>query len=252
MEGNQEICGSNPTVHNNNKNNNNNTNSKQQHSGNNANSNPKIVISSSSSTATLNDNVNGNGNSNNIGNSCSSLNTNININNNTSHTSTTSTSSNNNHITVDTLDQHQQLISLPETVGGAAIFLENDHHNSLSTTAAESTNFVAIPLSERPPVICISQDHHQQQHNHHHHQHDNYSESLTRSASCLLRLRRCCIKLFSKIMGSNNPSEVDRYEYYDCKYKTINWNISCNLSIKDSNSRLSICCKHAFNDNYTA
>ncbi|XP_061399261.1 uncharacterized protein LOC133334967, partial [Musca vetustissima] len=131
-------------------------------------------------------------------------------------------SNNNNHITVDSLDQHQQLISLPES-GGAAIFLENDH-NSLSTTAAENTNFVAIPLSERPPIICIAQDHHHhhQQQNHHHQHNDNYSQSLTGSASCLLRFRRCCVKLFSKIMGSNNPSEVDRYEYYDCKYETIN------------------------------
>ncbi|XP_073831280.1 uncharacterized protein isoform X2 [Musca autumnalis] len=214
MEATTEINGSNPTIHQHNynsNNNNNNNNSNKQHNGN---SNPKIVISSSSSsTATLNDNVNGN-NSNNVSNS---LNTNININNNNNSCN----SNNNNHITLDSLDQHQQLISIPET-GGAAIFLENDH-NSLSTSATENTQFVAIPLSERPPIICISQQQHQHQHNHHHQQ-DNYSQSLTGSASCLLRLRRCCVKLFSKIMGSNNPSEVDRYEYYDCKYtKTIIW-----------------------------
>uniref|UniRef100_A0A1I8NQK6 Uncharacterized protein n=1 Tax=Stomoxys calcitrans TaxID=35570 RepID=A0A1I8NQK6_STOCA len=181
----------------------------------NGNSNPKIVVSTSTANITL----------------CDSLN------NSNSNISNHNNNNNNNHITIDNLEQQQQQqqllhhttipiqpLSESTTIAAATIFADSDN-NSLSTATATSTNYIAIPLSERPPIICIAQE----QHNHHQQQqqqqqqHDNYSQSLTRSASCLLRFRRCCIKFFSKIMGSNNPSEADRFEYYDCKYKTIKY-----------------------------
>ncbi|XP_032593859.1 Kv channel-interacting protein 1 isoform X7 [Drosophila grimshawi] len=81
-------------------------------------------------------------------------------------------------------------------------------------------SFVAIPLLERrrrsrshsrchitplAPIICIQQG-------------GGHPEDLTqlsRSVSCFVRFRRSFAKFLGKIMGSNNPSEADRYDYYD-------------------------------------
>ncbi|KAH8243537.1 hypothetical protein KR032_008425, partial [Drosophila birchii] len=83
-------------------------------------------------------------------------------------------------------------------------------------------NFVTIPLLERrrrsrshshshcriaplAPIICLQNGSHPD------------LVHLSRSRSCFLRVRKTVAKLFAKIMGSNNPSEADRYDYYDCE-----------------------------------
>ncbi|XP_017851884.1 Kv channel-interacting protein 4 isoform X2 [Drosophila busckii] len=96
-----------------------------------------------------------------------------------------------------------------------------------AATSSVQQNFVAIPLLERrrrsrchsitplAPIICIQSG----SGNTVACSLNNPSEELTqldsRSVSCFLRLRRCCAKFFGKIMGSNNPSEADRFDYYD-------------------------------------
>lgn len=46
------------------------------------------------------------------------------------------------------------------------------------------------------------------------------SHSLFFSIS--ISLPRCGpLAVFAKIMGSNNPSEADRYDYYDCEYQQL-------------------------------
>ncbi|XP_065364543.1 probable serine/threonine-protein kinase cdc7 isoform X2 [Calliphora vicina] len=157
---------------------------------------PPTQLILTTTTATITTTTNNNNNNSN--------NTNNNNNNNDN-------TNNNNSINIDTQllqrQQQQQLHSLYAT---------SLDQNAISRTTT-NTNFVAIPLSERPPIICISQ---QQQNGNNNHQHENYSNtSLTRSKSCLVRWRQCCLNFFTKIMGSNNPSEADRYEYYD--YKTL-------------------------------
>ncbi|EDV46073.1 uncharacterized protein Dere_GG18866 [Drosophila erecta] len=127
-----------------------------------------------------------------------------NINNNNSN----STTNNNHHNSGE-----------PETEIGAVELQQQQQQLHLQPTS----NFVAIPLLERrrrsrshsrshcriaplPPIICI--------------QNGSQPEELvrlSRSRSCFLRIRRTFIKLFGKIMGSNNPSEADRYDYYDCE-----------------------------------
>ncbi|KAH8411622.1 hypothetical protein KR215_007492 [Drosophila sulfurigaster] len=89
--------------------------------------------------------------------------------------------------------------------------------------AAGEHSFVAIPLLERrrrsrshsrchiaplAPIICIQNGAHPED-----------LTQLSRSVSCFVRFRRSFAKLFAKIMGSNNPSEADRYDYYDCEYR---------------------------------
>ncbi|KAH8328720.1 hypothetical protein KR074_011970 [Drosophila pseudoananassae] len=88
-----------------------------------------------------------------------------------------------------------------------------------------ASNFVAIPLLERrrrsrtrsrshsrcliaplAPIICLPNGSHPED-----------LAQLSRSRSCFLRFRRTFVKFFGKIMGSNNPSEADRYDYYDCE-----------------------------------
>ncbi|KAH8386474.1 hypothetical protein KR093_000777, partial [Drosophila rubida] len=103
----------------------------------------------------------------------------------------------------------QQTLS-PETAAGVA-----------ATQAAGDHSFVAIPLLERrrrsrshsrchiaplAPIICIQNGAHPED-----------LTQLSRSVSCFVRFRRSFAKLFAKIMGSNNPSEADRYDYYDCE-----------------------------------
>ncbi|KAH8416566.1 hypothetical protein KR222_009457, partial [Zaprionus bogoriensis] len=113
----------------------------------------------------------------------------------------------------------------------------NESRNNLSLIECESTlapggagaqpvagesvdhSFVAIPLLERrrrsrshsrchiaplAPIICIPT-------------HPEDLTQLSRSVSCFVRFRRSFAKFFAKIMGSNNPSEADRYDYYDCE-----------------------------------
>lgn len=69
------------------------------------------------------------------------------------------------------------------------------------TTASEksSSNFVTIPLSERPPLICLTQQQQQvqsqiqqQQQNGNNHHENCLNSSLTRSSSCLVRWRQFC------------------------------------------------------------
>ncbi|XP_030566007.1 uncharacterized protein LOC115766280 [Drosophila novamexicana] len=82
-------------------------------------------------------------------------------------------------------------------------------------------SFVAIPLLERrrrsrshsrcritplAPIHCIQNGAHPED-----------LTQLSRSASCFVRFSRSFVKFFGKIMGSNNPSEADRYDYYDLR-----------------------------------
>ncbi|XP_044316841.1 WW domain-containing protein A-like [Drosophila rhopaloa] len=129
-----------------------------------------------------------------------------NINNNNNSNSTT----NNNH--------HNS--GEPETEIGA-VELQQQQQQQLQLQPL--SNFVAIPLLERrrrsrshsrshcriaplAPIICIQNGSHPED-----------LVRLSRSRSCFLRFRRTFAKLFGKIMGSNNPSEADRYDYYDCE-----------------------------------
>uniref|UniRef100_A0A1A9WPM5 Uncharacterized protein n=1 Tax=Glossina brevipalpis TaxID=37001 RepID=A0A1A9WPM5_9MUSC len=90
--------------------------------------------------------------------------------------------------------------------------------NSLTSDRNDNNSLVTTPPYTEPlssTVICI-----QNGNNHH----ENYTTQHITPAttSCLVRFRQSCIKFFSKIMGSNNPSEADRYDYYDCKYMSLN------------------------------
>ncbi|XP_051862516.1 serine/threonine-protein kinase phg2-like [Drosophila albomicans] len=97
--------------------------------------------------------------------------------------------------------------------------------------AAGEHSFVAIPLLERrrrsrshsrchiaplAPIICIQNGAHPED-----------LTQLSRSVSCFVRFRRSFAKLFAKIMGSNNPSEADRYDYYDYELRIVQ--LECRL-----------------------
>ncbi|KAM8719020.1 hypothetical protein ACLKA7_011684 [Drosophila subpalustris] len=93
-------------------------------------------------------------------------------------------------------------------------------------------SFVAIPLLERrrrsrshsrchiaplAPIICIQTGAHPED-----------LTQLSRSVSCFVRFRRSFAKFFAKIMGSNNPSEADRYDYYDSEHNAANATVALN------------------------
>ncbi|EDX01996.1 uncharacterized protein Dyak_GE17307 [Drosophila yakuba] len=137
-----------------------------------------------------------------------------NINNNNNNNNSNSTTNNNHHSSGE-----------PETENGAVEQLQQQQQQQQQQQLhlQATSNFVAIPLLERrrrsrshsrshcriaplAPIICIQNGSHPEE-----------LVRLSRSRSCFLRIRRTFIKLFGKIMGSNNPSEADRYDYYDCE-----------------------------------
>uniref|UniRef100_A0A1A9Z223 Uncharacterized protein n=1 Tax=Glossina pallidipes TaxID=7398 RepID=A0A1A9Z223_GLOPL len=93
----------------------------------------------------------------------------------------------------------------------------NIHVNSLTSDRNDNSSFVRTPpyteqLSSTVIYIRNGNNHH-----------ENYiTQHIPPATSCLVRFRQSCIKFLSKIMGSNNPSEADRYDYYDCKYISLN------------------------------
>nr|XP_032295751.1 Kv channel-interacting protein 1 isoform X6 [Drosophila virilis] len=144
-----------------------------------------------------NSNSNGSNNNNNNNNNNSSSNSNNNNNN-----------SSNNHNNNDNGNIIPGDSTLPPVEAGGA-----------TEGAPVEHSFVAIPLLERrrrsrshsrcritplAPIHCIQSGAHPED-----------LTQLSRSASCFVRIRRSFVKFFGKIMGSNNPSEADRYDYYD-------------------------------------
>ncbi|XP_030079360.1 Kv channel-interacting protein 1 isoform X4 [Drosophila hydei] len=125
-------------------------------------------------------------------------NNNNNNNSNSNNNNNSSSSDNGNIIPVDTS------VAVAGASGG-------------SSTVEHS--FVAIPLLERrrrsrshsrchitplAPILCLQGGTHPED-----------LTQLSRSVSCFVRIRRSFAKFLGKIMGSNNPSEADRYDYYD-------------------------------------
>ncbi|KAH8327457.1 hypothetical protein KR059_007075, partial [Drosophila kikkawai] len=144
------------------------------------------------------------------------------INTNASYNNNNSSSNNNNNNNSNSIsnNNHHNGNTEPETeveASGDPQQLQVQQLQQLQPVP----NFVTIPLLERrrrshsrshcrvvqsAPIICL--------------QNGSYPEDLahlSRSKSCFLRVRRTIAKLFAKIMGSNNPSEADRYDYYDCE-----------------------------------
>ncbi|XP_041451465.1 GATA zinc finger domain-containing protein 15-like [Drosophila obscura] len=142
--------------------------------------------------------------STNTNNNTNNVNNNNNNNNNTNNNTEVETELGPGELQLQQLHQ-QQLQSLQ---------LQQQQHQL-------SPHFVTIPLLERrrrsrshshcriaplAPIICIQNGSHPEE-----------LVQLSRSRSCFLRVRKSFAKLFGKIMGSNNPSEADRYDYYDCE-----------------------------------
>ncbi|TDG38995.1 hypothetical protein AWZ03_014583, partial [Drosophila navojoa] len=137
-------------------------------------------------------------------------NNNNNNNNNSSDNSNNSNNSSNNN------NNNGNIIPVESSVGVAGA-----SSGSGSGSGTVEHSFVAIPLLERrrrsrsqshcritplAPILCLSS------------QSGTHPEDLTqlsRSVSCFVRIRRSFAKFLGKIMGSNNPSEADRYDYYD-------------------------------------
>ncbi|XP_037931613.1 uncharacterized protein LOC119666406 [Teleopsis dalmanni] len=101
----------------------------------------------------------------------------------------------------------------------------NNNHNSRNfcqrksiATVQSENSCVGIPLADRgrssaslpatqllePQIICIQNVPHPEN-----------SNEISRSSSYFVRFRDGFVKFFSKIMGSNTPSEADKYEYYE-------------------------------------
>ncbi|KAI8034877.1 hypothetical protein M5D96_012393 [Drosophila gunungcola] len=133
----------------------------------------------------------------------------------------TSNINNNNNNSATNNNHHNS--GEPETEIGAVELLQHQHQQQQQLQLQPASNFVAIPLLERrrrsrshsrshcriaplAPIICIQNGSHPEE-----------LVRLSRSRSCFLRIRRTFAKLFGKIMGSNNPSEADGYDYYDCE-----------------------------------
>ncbi|XP_017872440.1 PREDICTED: GATA zinc finger domain-containing protein 15-like [Drosophila arizonae] len=133
-------------------------------------------------------------------------------NNNNNHSSNNNNNNNNSSDNSNNNNNNGNIIPVESSVGVAGA-------SSGSGTVEHS--FVAIPLLERrrrsrsqshcritplAPILCLSS------------QSGTHPEDLTqlsRSVSCFVRIRRSFAKFLGKIMGSNNPSEADRYDYYD-------------------------------------
>ncbi|KAH8256609.1 hypothetical protein KR026_006090 [Drosophila bipectinata] len=147
-------------------------------------------------------------------------------NNNNNNNSNTNNNNNNNHT-------HSVVVAEPETeteiiaseVQEQVAQLQQQQQPLSQLHLQPASNFVAIPLLERrrrsrtrsrshsrcliaplAPIICLPNGSHPED-----------LAQLSRSRSCFLRFRRTFVKFFGKIMGSNNPSEADRYDYYDCE-----------------------------------
>ncbi|KAH8273306.1 hypothetical protein KR018_010380, partial [Drosophila ironensis] len=143
------------------------------------------------------------------------------INTATSNNSANSGSNSNNHS-----NNYCSVAAEPETDTVALDLQQPPQQPPQQHLQLESaSNFVAIPLLERrrrsrsrsrshsrcliaplAPIICIPNGSHPED-----------LAQLSRSRSCFLRVRNTFAKVFGKIMGSNNPSEADRYDYYDCE-----------------------------------
>ncbi|EDW78584.2 uncharacterized protein Dwil_GK16518 [Drosophila willistoni] len=140
---------------------------------------------------------------------------NNNNNNNTTDNTNNSNNNNNNNNNNSTINIDT---SSSETQTQSQIVPASPKHQ------VEQSNFVAIPLLERrrrsrshsrcriaplAPIICIQNVslHIEQQE----------QQQLSRYRACYHRIRRSFAKFFGIIMGSNNPSEADRYDYYDCE-----------------------------------
>ncbi|KAH8295544.1 hypothetical protein KR044_004905, partial [Drosophila immigrans] len=136
-------------------------------------------------------------------------------NNNNNNNSAVTNNNNNNNNSINNSDNCSIIRSGESTLSpeGAA--------QVAAGGAGGDCSFVAIPLLERrrrsrshsrchiaplAPIICIQNGAHPED-----------LTQLSRSVSCFVRFRRSFAKFFAKIMGSNNPSEADRYDYYDCE-----------------------------------
>ncbi|KAH8362375.1 hypothetical protein KR200_000274, partial [Drosophila serrata] len=145
-----------------------------------------------------------------------------NNNNNNNNTNNSNNNNNNNNSNSISNNNHHNGTTEPETEveePGEPQQLQVQQLQQLQPVP----NFVTIPLLERrrrsrshsrshcriaplAPIICLQNGSHPEDLAH-----------LSRSRSCFLRVRKTVTKLFAKIMGSNNPSEADRYDYYDCE-----------------------------------
>ncbi|BFG01255.1 Kv channel-interacting protein 1 [Drosophila madeirensis] len=155
-------------------------------------------------------------------------NTNTNNNNNNNNDSSNSTNNTNNNVNNNNFNNTNNNIEVEaELLGPGELQLQQLQQQQLLSLQQQqqhhqlSPHFVTIPLLERrrrsrshsrcritplAPIICIQNGSHPEE-----------LLQLSRSRSCFLRVRKSFAKLFGKIMGSNNPSEADRYDYYDCE-----------------------------------